>query len=39
LDLKFGTQGNSLKPEISRITDVDLLEAILEGLKTANTVE
>ena len=39
LDLKFGTQGNSLKPEISRITDVALLEAILEGLKTANTVE
>ncbi|MDV2998376.1 MAG: hypothetical protein N4J56_008081 [Chroococcidiopsis sp. SAG 2025] len=39
LELKFGNSGNSLKPEISRITDVNLLEAILEGLKTANTME
>lgn len=39
LDLKFGSEGNSLKPEISRILDVNLLEAILEGLKTANTME
>lgn len=39
LELKFGNSGNSLKPEISQITDVNLLEAILEGLKTANTME
>ncbi len=38
LELKFGSEGNSLTPEISRILDVNLLEAILEGLKTANTM-
>ncbi len=38
LELKFGSEGNSLKPEISRILDVNLLEAILEGLKTVNTL-
>jgi len=39
LELKFGSEGNSLKPEISRILDVNLLEAILEGLKTTNTLD
>ena len=39
LELKFGSSGNSLLPEISRISDVNLLEAILEGLKTTNTME
>lgn len=39
LELKFGSEGNSLKPEISQITDVNLLEAILEGLKTANSLD
>ena len=39
LELKFGTEGLSLLSEISRILDVDLLEAILEGLKTTNTLE
>lgn len=39
LELKFGSEGNSLKPEISRILDVNLLEAILEGLKTSDTLD
>ncbi len=39
LEVKFGNEGNSLLPEISQIQDVDVLEAILNGIKTKNTLE
>ncbi|MBD2771627.1 Rpn family recombination-promoting nuclease/putative transposase [Iningainema tapete] len=39
LELKFGTLGLNLLPEISQIEDVEQLRAILAGLKTAQTVE
>ena len=37
--LKFGDRGQNLLPEIESISDVDLLETILETIDTANTVE
>ena len=39
LQLKFGSQGLQLMPEISQITDLDVLRAIREGLLTKNTLE
>lgn len=39
LDLKFGTEGLSLLPEISQIENVEQLRTILAGLKTVSTVE
>ncbi len=38
LKLKFGDSGNSLKPEISDIRDVEQLRAILKRLETADTL-
>ena len=39
LKLKFGDSGLKILSEISSIEDVNLLEAILSGLETVNTVE
>ncbi|MGB3640727.1 MAG: hypothetical protein WBA39_24595 [Rivularia sp. (in: cyanobacteria)] len=39
LEVKFGAEGNKLLPEISQIQDVDVLEAILTGIKTKNTLQ
>lgn len=39
LELKFGTQGLQLMPEIREILDVDRLEAISEALKTVRTLD
>jgi len=39
LELKFGSAGLFLLPEIYKIEDVDVLRAIHEGLKVVTTVE
>ncbi len=39
LELKFGSEGLGVLPEISRLQDVEQLRAIQAGLKTANTLE
>lgn len=39
LKLKFASLGQNLLPEIESISDVKLLEAILEAIETASTVE
>ena len=39
LELKFGSEGLQLIPEISQITDIDTLRAIREGLRTMNSLE
>ncbi|MCL1466243.1 Rpn family recombination-promoting nuclease/putative transposase [Argonema galeatum] len=39
LELKFGSEGLSLLPEISLLEDVEQLRAIQAGLRTVNTVE
>ncbi len=39
LELKFGTVGLELMPEISQISDLERLRAIQEGIKTVNTLE
>ena len=39
LELKFGTEGLKLMPEISQITDLERLKAIREGIKRVNTLE
>ena len=39
LELKFGSQGLQLMPEISQIADVDILRTIREGLRTLNTLD
>lgn len=36
---RFGTEGLGILPEISSVQDVNLLEAILEGLETVNTLD
>lgn len=38
LELKFGSVGLGVLPEISRIQDVEQLRAILSGLKTVDTL-
>ncbi len=39
LELKFGTEGLALMPEIEAITDLETLRSIREGLRTASTLE
>ena len=39
LELKFGSVGLNLLPEISEIQNVELLREIQEGLERVNTVE
>jgi predicted transposase YdaD len=39
LELKFGSDGLELMPEISQIIDLDVLRAIREGLRTMNSLE
>ncbi len=39
LDLKFGSEGLSLLPEISLLEDVEQLRAIQTALRTVNNVE
>lgn len=39
LKLRFGAEGLRLLPEIHKIEDVDVLQAIQEGLETVETVE
>jgi len=39
LELKFGTEGLQLIPEISQITNVDVLTEVREGLRTINSLE
>lgn len=39
LRLKFGSEGLGILPEISELMDVNLLEAILDGLETVSTVD
>lgn len=38
LELKFGSEGLAILPEISGLQDVEQLRAILAGLKTVNTL-
>ena len=39
LELKFGAEGLELMPEISQITDLDIIKTIREGLRTINSLE
>ena len=39
LKLKFGAEGLAILPEVVEIKDAGLLEMILSGLETANTLE
>ena len=39
LEVKFGAEGLEILPEISQIQDVDVLESILSGINTKNTLE
>ena len=39
LELKFGIEGLQLMPEIEQIEDVAILEAIVQGIKTLNTLD
>ena len=39
LELKFGVESLQLMPEIRQIQNVEKLEAIQQGIKTANTWE
>jgi hypothetical protein len=39
LELKFGSEGLTILPEISQIQDVDILRTILTSIKTVNTLE
>ena len=38
LELKFGAEGLRIYPEIKKIKDIDVLEAISEAIKQANTL-
>lgn len=39
LEIKFGSDGLTILPEISQIQDVEMLKTILCSIKTANTLE
>lgn len=39
LELKFGSDGLELMPEISQIADINVLREIREGLRTINNLE
>lgn len=39
LEIKFGTQGLQMMPEISQIADLDRLKAIQQGIKSVNTLD
>lgn len=39
LEIKFGSDGLTILPEISQIQDVEMLKTILSSIKTANTLE
>jgi predicted transposase YdaD len=39
LELKFGSKGLQLMPEISQIADLDVLRTIREALRTMNTLD
>jgi len=39
LEVKFGSDGLTVLPEIAQIENVDVLEAILTSIKTVNTIE
>lgn len=39
LEIKFGTQGLQLMPEISQISDLNRLKTIQRGILTSNTLE
>ncbi len=39
LDLRFGLDGLRLLPEITKIEDVDMLKAVHEGIRRAETPE
>ncbi len=39
LEVKFGAESLELLPEIYQIQDVNLLRAILTGIKTKNTLQ
>jgi hypothetical protein len=38
-ELKFGSEGLLLMPEINEIEDLDVLKAIQSGIKTAKTLD
>lgn len=38
LELKFGSEGSQIFPEIAQIEDVDTLKAIQSGLRQVNTL-
>lgn len=39
LEIKFGTEGLQVMPEISQISDLDRLRAIQQGIKSVNTLD
>ncbi|MEH1790929.1 MAG: Rpn family recombination-promoting nuclease/putative transposase [Nostoc sp.] len=39
LEIKFGTEGLQMMPEISQISDLDRLRAIHQGIKSVNTLD
>ena len=39
LELKFGSSGNALIPEIRAVKDIEVLSRIIDGLKTVQTIE
>ncbi|MBD1905530.1 hypothetical protein NDI37_14180 [Funiculus sociatus GB2-A5] len=39
LEVKFGTEGLQLMPEISQISDLELLKAIQRGVMMVNTID
>ena len=39
LEIKFGVEGLEILPEISQIQDLDVLRAVVTGIKTKNTLE
>ena len=39
LEIKFGSEGLQLMPQISQITDLEQLKVIQRGVKTVNSLE